>query len=115
MTTVAPGPQGRHGMDTSQNRQRSMASTPQVEALIAQLEGQMADLQLRNPNVFALANAWAERYDAVLAATPRADRASVEARLGRIGIRWGMMPGARVTTEFRALGEINAPSAFLRK
>ena len=102
-------------MDTSQNRQRSMASTPQVEALIAQLEGQMADLQLRNPNVFALANAWAERYDAVLAATPRTDRASVEARLGRIGIRWGMMPGARVTTEFRALGEINAPSAFLRK
>ena len=100
-------------METGQIRQRSAASTPQVEALIAQLERQMPDLQLRNPNVFALAYAWAERYDAVLAATPRADRGSVDARLGRIGIRWGVMPGARVTTEFRALGEINAPSAFL--
>jgi hypothetical protein len=102
-------------MEPSQTRQRSLTSTPQVEALIAQLERQMPDLQLRNGNLFALANAWAERYDAVLAATPRADRAAVEARLGRIGIRWGMMPGARVTTEFRALGEISAAAAFLRK
>jgi hypothetical protein len=30
-------------------------------------------------------------------------QADVEARLSRIGIRWGMMPGARVTSEFRAL------------
>jgi hypothetical protein len=101
-------------MHASPVRQPTLASTPQVEALIAQLETQMADLQLRNPNLFAFANAWAERHDAVLAATPKADRASVEARLGRIGIRWGVMPGARVTTEFRALGEINAASAFFR-
>jgi len=99
----------------SQTRQHSLTSTPQVEALIAQLERQMPDLQLRHGNLFALANAWAERYDAVMAATPRADRANIEARLGRIGIRWGMMPGARVTTEFRALGEIHAGAAFLRK
>jgi hypothetical protein len=102
-------------MHASTVRESAPASTPQVEALIARLETQMPDLQLRNPNLFALANAWAERYDAVLAATPRADRANVEARLARIGIRWGVMPGARVTTEFRALGEINAPSAFLRR
>jgi hypothetical protein len=101
-------------MKTSPARPPAVASTPQVEALIARLEQQMPDLQLRNPGLFALANAWAERYDAVLAATPKADRADVEARLARIGIRWGVMPGARVTTEFRALGEIHAGAAFLR-
>jgi len=102
-------------MDTSTVRHPTQLSTPQVEALIAQLEKQMPDLQLRHSNLFALANAWAERHDAVLAATPRSDRASVEARLARIGIRWGVMPGARVTTEFRALGEIHAGAAFLRR
>ena len=78
----------------------------QVEALIKALEHQMPDLQLRHGSVFALANAWAERYDAIIAATPRDMQASVEARLSRIGIRWGMMPGARVTTEFRALDNL---------
>jgi hypothetical protein len=102
-------------MDTGTVRHPTQLSTPQVEALIAQLEKQMPDLQLRHSNLFALANAWAERHDAVLAATPRSDRASVEARLARIGIRWGVMPGARVTTEFRALGEIHAGAAFLRR
>jgi hypothetical protein len=80
--------------------------TPEVEALIKDLEHQMPDLQMRHGNVFALANAWAERYDAIIAATPREMQASVEARLSRIGIRWGMMPGARVTTEFRALDNL---------
>lgn len=80
--------------------------TAQVEALIKELEHQMPDLQMRHGNVFALANAWAERYDAIIAATPRDMQASVEARLSRIGIRWGMMPGARVTTEFRALDKL---------
>lgn len=80
--------------------------TQQVEALIKELEQQMPDLQMRHGNVFALANAWAERYDAIIAATPREMQASVEARLSRIGIRWGMMPGARVTTEFRALDNL---------
>jgi hypothetical protein len=79
------------------------ASAAQVEMLIHELEQQMPDLQLRHGNLFALANAWAERYDAIVAVTPPALQADVEARLSRIGIRWGMMPGARVTSEFRAL------------
>jgi hypothetical protein len=78
-------------------------SSAQVELLIRELEQQMPDLQLRHGSVFALANAWAERYDAIVAITPKALQADVEARLSRIGIRWGMMPGARVTSEFRAL------------
>ncbi|MFL6591808.1 MAG: hypothetical protein ACJ8GK_03765 [Luteimonas sp.] len=82
---------------------RHAASTDEVEGLIAQLEQQMPEVQMRHTDLFALANAWAERYDAVIAATPAPDRPAVEARLGRIGIRWGVMPGARVTTEFRAL------------
>jgi hypothetical protein len=80
-------------------------STAQVELLIQELEQQMSDLQLRHGDVFALANAWAERYDAIVAVTPQALQADVEARLSRIGIRWGMMPGARVTSEFRALDQ----------
>jgi hypothetical protein len=99
----ADAPQGEAGASAS------------FDALIAQLEQQMPDLQIRHGNVFALANAWAERYDAILAVTPRGERAGVEARLQRIGIRWGMMPGARVTTEFRALGAVDAASAFLRR
>ena len=117
-------------METSQWRLCSLAASAQAEAapsdvsaaeatapaydtLIAQLEAQMPDLQIRHGNVFALANAWAERHDAILAATPRGERAGVEARLRRIGIRWGMVPGARVTTEFRALGAIDDGSAYL--
>jgi hypothetical protein len=90
-------------------------ASPAFELLIRQLEQQMPDLQMRHGNVFALANAWAERHDAILAATPGSERAGVEARLKRIGIRWGMMPGARITTEFRALGAIDDASAFLRR
>ena len=90
------------------------ASNAHVDALIRELEQQMPDLQLRHGNVFALANAWAERYDAIIAATPRDMRGSVEARLSRIGIRWGMMPGARVTTEFRALDKLIPQSERLR-
>jgi hypothetical protein len=89
-------------------------STAQVELLIQELERQMSDLQLRHGDVFALANAWAERYDAIVAATPRALQADVEARLSRIGIRWGMMPGARVTSEFRALDQQIPQSERLR-
>jgi hypothetical protein len=94
---------------------RHAVSTDEVEALIGQLEQQMPEVQMRNTSVFALANAWAERYDAILAVTPRADRASVEARLGRIGIRWGVMPGARVTTEFRALFSDSDAAPLRRK
>ena len=75
-----------------------------VEALIAELEREMPHLQLRHPGPFAIANAWAERHDAILALTPRTLRCDVENRLSRIGIRWGVKPGARVTQEFQALG-----------
>jgi hypothetical protein len=95
--------------------ERASTSTDEVEALIKQLERQMPDLQMRHGSIFALANAWAERYDAILAATPREDRGSIQARLARIGIRWGMVPGARVTTEFRAMNAIDAASARLRR
>ena len=85
-----------------------------MDALIRELEQQMPDLQLRHGTVFALANAWAERYDAIIAITPCDMRGSVEARLSRIGIRWGMMPGARVTSEFRALDKLIPQSERLR-
>lgn len=69
-----------------------------------ELEQAMPQLQLRNlGDMFALANAWAERHDALIGRTPAALRADVEARLRRIGIRWGVMPGARVTVQFPAL------------
>lgn len=75
---------------------------PDIEARISELEQQMPQLYSRHVSVFALANAWAERYDAILSKVPAAQRAAAEARLARIGIRWGVMPGARVTMEFRA-------------
>jgi hypothetical protein len=91
-------------------------STPKVEAMLAELERQMPDLQVRNPNVFALANAWAERHDAILAVTPAADRPTIEMRLRRIGIRWAVMPGPRVTQEFHALSSLaDAPAELRRK
>lgn len=75
-----------------------------IETRIAELEGEMGHLQLRHPGTLAIANAWAERHDAIVAMTPRELRPGVESRLRRIGIRWGVMAGARVTQEFRALG-----------
>jgi len=72
---------------------------PEVEARISELEQDMP--HLHRTSVFALASAWAERYDAIIALVPQAERAAIEARLARIGIRWGVMPGARVTIEFR--------------
>ena len=95
--------------------QRLQACMDEVEALIAQLERQMPDLQMRHGNIFALANAWAERHDAILTATPLVSRAEIQARLARIGIRWGMVPGARVTTEFRALDAFDAAAVRVRR
>ena len=74
-----------------------------LDAELAALESDMPALQARASDVFALATAWAERYDAILAATPAASLDSVEARLRRVGIRWGMMPGPRMTGQFPAL------------
>jgi hypothetical protein len=75
----------------------------QLEADLQALESAMPSLQARAVNVFALASAWAERHDAIVAATPAGAMRVVEARLRRIGIRWGMMPGARMTAQFPAL------------
>lgn len=74
-----------------------------VEAAIDSLESEMQHLQARHRDLFALANAWAERHDAILAATPPQLRAAAELRLQRIGIRWGVVDGVRLTREFRAL------------
>ncbi|HJW47366.1 MAG TPA: hypothetical protein VJ484_12895 [Lysobacter sp.] len=78
---------------------------PEVEARINELEQDMP--HLHRSSVFALASAWAERYDAIIALVPQAERAAIEARLARIGIRWGVVPGARVTVEFR-VGDVTA-------
>jgi hypothetical protein len=107
------GPRADAGPGGKETPEGARADSSALDQLIRQLEQQMPDLQIRHGNVFALANAWAERYDAILALAPRSERAGVEARLKRIGIRWGMMPGARITTEFRALGAIDDGSAFL--
>lgn len=74
-----------------------------LESELAALESDMAGLQARAGNVFALASAWAQRHDAILAATPAECLDAVQARLRRIGIRWGMMDGARETAQFPAL------------
>lgn len=75
----------------------------EVDIAIAELEAEMHDLQHRYRDLFAYANAWAERHDAILAATPDAMRASVMHRLQRVGIRWGVAHGVRVTAQFPAL------------
>lgn len=75
----------------------------QLEFELAVLESEMPRLQAQANNVFELASAWAERHDAIVAATPAQSRDVVEARLRRIGIRWGMAEGARMTGQFPAL------------
>ncbi|MCY7354819.1 MAG: hypothetical protein LH470_07050 [Lysobacter sp.] len=73
----------------------------EIDAAIARLEGEMPDLQHRHHrDLFAFANAWAQRYDAILAGTPDNLRESVEQRLHRVGVRWGMMTGMRLTGQF---------------
>lgn len=74
-----------------------------LEEQLAALESDMPGLQMRAGNVFVLASRWAERHDAIVAATPVGSREAVQARLRRIGIRWGMMKGARMTAQFPAL------------
>ena len=73
-----------------------------IEAELDALEAEMPNIQARAGNVFVLAGTWAERHDAIVAATPDDSLQAVEARLRRIGIRWGMMPGARMTAQFPA-------------
>jgi hypothetical protein len=71
--------------------------------MVRALEADRPRLHKGSDYVFALASAWAERHDAILACAPPAVHEAVAARLERLGIRWGLAPGARVTREFPAL------------
>jgi len=74
-----------------------------LESQLSALESEMPNLQLRAMNVFELARSWADRHDAIIASTPADLLGQVEARLRRIGIRWGMVSGMRMTGQFPAL------------
>jgi hypothetical protein len=78
-------------------------SDPELERAITDLEGEMGDLQIRHRDLFAYANAWAERHDAIMLLAPPHLREHTQARLRRIAIRWGLAEGARMTTQFPAL------------
>ncbi|NUS38634.1 MAG: hypothetical protein HOQ02_06375 [Lysobacter sp.] len=81
-----------------------MPLPPDLAADLAALEQEMSHLQLRHlGSMFAFASAWAERHDTLLARAPAAQRADMQAQLRRIGIRWGLAPGARVTMQFPVL------------
>lgn len=77
---------------------------PALEAELEALDREMPRMQSLAPNIFALATAWAERHAAILERTPPSMRAAMEARLHRMGIRWGVVNGARMTAQFTALG-----------
>ena len=64
----------------------------EVDAAIRQLELEMEDLQHRHRDLFAYANAWAVRYDSILARVPDALRASAE-RAAAHRRRWGVAHG----------------------
>lgn len=74
-----------------------------LEQALTELELGMADLQLKHRDLFAYANAWAERHDAVLLLAPPHLQESTRARLRRIAIRWGLADGVRMTQQFPAL------------
>ena len=101
-------------MDTNDTSDENASAGPEVEARISELEQQMAHLYQRHASVSALASAWAEHYDAIVPMVPPADRAAIAARLARIGIRWGVMPDARVTCEFRISDVVTLARARLR-
>ncbi len=84
-------------------REDDLSFDQALEAELILLDRDMPHFQARYPNMFALANAWAERHDAILRRTPVSLRQEMQARLLRIGIRWGVMPGRRVTMQFPAL------------
>lgn len=74
-----------------------------LELAIAELDAGMADLQLKHRDLFAYANAWAERHDAVMRLAPPHLEDNARARLRRIAIRWGLADGVRMTRQFPAL------------
>jgi hypothetical protein len=77
---------------------------PELESELEALDREMPRMQSTARSIFALATAWAERHAAILGRTPPAMRDAMEARLHRMGIRWGVVPGARMTAQFPALG-----------
>ena len=77
---------------------------PELEAELAALDREMPRMQSTATSIFALATAWAERHAAILARTEPAMREAMEQRLHRMGIRWGVVGGARMTMQFPALG-----------
>jgi hypothetical protein len=74
----------------------------EIDTAIARLEQELPDFQHRYRDLFSYANAWAERYDAIASHAPEHLRAAVEQRLHRIGVRWGVMTGVRMTGQFPA-------------
>jgi len=80
------------------------ALDPGLESELEALDREMPRIQSTATDIFALATAWAERHAAILARTPPPMRADMEARLHRMGIRWGVVSGARMTAQFPALG-----------
>jgi hypothetical protein len=76
---------------------------PALEAELDALDREMPRIQATSPDIFALATQWAERHDAILERTPPHLREAMQAQLHRIGIRWGMVNGTRMTAQFPAL------------
>ena len=77
---------------------------PELEAELQALDREMPRIQSMAGDIFVLATAWAERHAAILQRTPPTMREAMERRLHRIGIRWGVVHGARMTAQFPALG-----------
>jgi hypothetical protein len=75
-----------------------------LEAELDALDREMPRMQSMSGSIFALAVQWAERHDAILERTPPSMRETMRARLHRMGIRWGVVNGARMTAQFPALG-----------
>ena len=94
---------GLLGLPAPGTRGNAATAEAEVNAAIGMLELEMQDLQNRHRDLFSYANAWAERYDAIIAATPQPLRGEVEKRLHRIGVRWGVATGPRMTMQFTAL------------
>ncbi len=81
----------------------SMMAAEEVDAAILALEQSMPDLQHRCRDLFSYASAWAEAHDGIISRTPPHLRAGVERRLHRIGVRWGVAKGVRLTGQFPAV------------
>lgn len=90
----------RSGVSALRLRSLRVMTAAEIDAAILQLEGEMPDLQHRHRDLFSFANAWAQRYDAIIANTAPELLESVEQRLHRVGVRWGMMTGMRLTGQF---------------